>query len=291
MNSIKLLFFLASIIFAFSSSAEERYQHEINFGLINVDTFELFSTDFSEFPVFGGTYRYYFEGLSGNLPSHIESHLEQKSWVQYDINLLFGLAPSLSGQYYFDNGLNLEYDITYLPNFLSLNEARNFSVLSDFVLNKALNNQWQLGAGFVGIYNNESSHSFGYDRNDVDQFYMPTFQARYTDIQGSTGWDINSRIVFFRDYLSWSNKVTYLASSTTSYKVTASLSRFRDDENYDFDDLEFGELYFQISGSREHWFSKQSSIDIGIGLLNLLSEDHDGIPWLPVFELNGKHRF
>lgn len=291
MNNFKLLCFLTALLTTLSATAEEGYQHEINFGLINVDTFQIFSSDFSEFPIFGGTYRYYFDGLSGNLPSHIESHLEQKSWVQYDINLLFEFAPNLGGQYYFDNDFNLEYDITYLSNNSSFSGSNNYTILSDIVVNKSLNNHWQVGLGFVGVYNKSNTDDFYYDNNETNRLYMPSFHVRYTDIQGATGWDLSSRLAYNKNYLSWTGSATYLASSKSSYKFTLSVANFHEVNDFDFDQIEYEDTFLQISGSKEYWFSKKTSIDIGIGLLDLNGDNQDGIPWLPVFELNAKYRF
>lgn len=281
MLNIKKIIAITLLFININAYADNKFHHEINYGLINFDSFEIFNANLSHFPVFGATYRYYIEPLSGKLPSHLEAHIERKSWLQVDANLLTGFSLNVGGVQYFAESFSIEYDLTRITSRDYNGSEDDFTLLTDLVLNKRLNKNWQVGFGLANIVDYDDNYD-GY--HEIDSEFnsntIPTVTARYTKINKGQGWDISGRLVTKSDYYSLSGKIRLLADARSIYKGTFSYSVF--DDQFDGE-----EAIVQFSLSKERWFSKRGAIDYGLGAL---TNDNLG-SWVHFFELNGKYRF
>lgn len=266
-----------SIIFSAQLFAEDDINHEINYGFINFDTFDFFVGDFSEFPIFGGSYRYYFTPLSGELDSDLESHLQKKSWVQYDLNLFTGFAPNIGGQYYINDNYNIEYDITYQRNFNYHSNSSSTSFLNDISVNKQIDKNWQVGLGVTNVSTYRDIDDIDLEDDDFYSASIMVLSARYTNFDKGKGWDVKGRFLTAGNVTAMSSKIRYFNSPNVAYSGSLSYLYFSEDS----------EGLLQASISQQRWYTKRASFDFGIGFLRSPSAEK----FVHLFEINGKYRF
>ena len=97
----------------FAESAPSPIQHELQYGIINLAGLSFIDGDWSEFPIIGARYKYYFSPITDNeQPYELQPHLGWNSWLKLDLNAL-NFNPNLAGKLYFSQSWSLEADFSY----------------------------------------------------------------------------------------------------------------------------------------------------------------------------------
>jgi len=294
----KLAIISCAVISTICTAEDKSSQHEINYGLINLVSLQWVDLDYSEFPLIGLSYKYYFEPLKdSNKPYAIQSDLDRVSWASLDFNLFTELAPNIGGHYYINDQWSLEYDLIYeSQTYRSSNTtSKNSDLYIDTALNYQINKDFQLGFGIRRIsenseYRQELEDSTSYINSENSSENVVFIQTRYTQIENNIGWDNKVSISTSGDYLTAKIYSTYYTSKNNG--VTIGLlhqngkSQFRDD-------------FTSLSFLQQYWFSRQTSIKYGFSwnMINDVSyygndvASSSSTSHFPLLEISGTWRF
>ena len=285
MNQRKMILCIA-VLASQNILAEEKvesFQHEINYGIINLESFSFIDMDFSEFPLVGASYKYYFDPVEiSDVPYALAADLSRTSWLSFDVNAITGVTPNIGGHIYFDDKWSLEADFIYVQDsYESSNSSREEDELFvDVTANYQIDQNWQVGLG-ARMFSERSEY-----RDDIidytDSSYSETesessfvFQTRYTNIESSKGWDVLSSFSTSEDFYTFKTFATYYTSKKNG--LTFGLVHYNDKSDSD--------ALTALSFSHRYWFSESTSIDYGVSHIS----DEDG-SWA-LFDINGTWRF
>lgn len=262
-----------------SSTSEKAIYHQIEYGLMDFDNAAFVDNDFSEFPVFGLRYTYFFDSIAGvDAPYALATDVGRVSWASVSSNVLTGF-PNISGQYFFNDKWDLEYTIFYDEETISNSSftTKESELSLDVGLNSQINENWELGFGFRVFSEDSESKSeiddiLDYETSNSDSNVF--IQSRYRKLVNNQGWDI---------FMSYSESdsartiklfPTYFTSKKNSLGFGV-VSVF-DKEEDDVDTF--------VSFSHEHFFSEKASVDYGFG--TSINGDSSSR-----FDINGTWRF
>jgi hypothetical protein len=260
----KKLLVLASCLFApfcFSQSDSDTTHHEINYGIIDFDSLSFVDMDFSEIPVLGVRYNYYFDSLKDvDAPYAIAADVARISWIDLELNLLTEISPNIGGHFYLNDQWSLEADFIYDRNSYSSNSTsqKEDNIYVDVVANYTLNDNWQLGFGVRNFtefseYRDDFNDLSNYDSTDSDSNIV--MQSRYTNIINNQGWDVASSVSSSSDINTFKVRATHY----TSKQNGLTFGMVHVNENGDSDS------FTAVSFGHEYWTSDTVSIDYGVG--------------------------
>jgi hypothetical protein len=278
---------------AFAESEKKTIKHELQYGVINLASLSFIDGDWSEFPIVGARYKYYFSPVADNKhPYDLQSHLGRNSWLKVDLNAL-NSNPNLAGKLYFSQRWSLEADFSYQhkthkDSYTDRNGALKTSkyeedeLLTDLVLNYAVSQQLTLG---IGIHNYSENSEYtdiidDYVESNNSQYDSDTLiaiKARYTSINGGKGLDIASSISHNEERITAKVFTTFYIAKHNAYKAGVVYSDFSDDWN--------NETLLTISLAHHYWFSHTTAIKYGISWIRVDGNNFG------LLDINGTWRF
>lgn len=277
---------------------EKALQHEINYGLINLASLEWIDLDYSELPLFGLSYKYYFDPLTdSSKPYAIQSDLNRVSWASLDFNLFTSFAPNIGGHYFVNDQWSIEYDFIYESDDYSTSSitTKSSEFFIDTAVNYQISNNLQLGIGFRRVsenseYRQELEDSTSYINSENSSENVVFIQTRYTQLENNIGWDNKISISTSDDYFTAKVYSTYYTSKnnglTVGFLHQNGKSQFKDDIT-------------SLSFLQQYWFSRQTSIKYGFSW-NMLSDvsyygndvtGSSSTTRFPLLEVSGTWRF
>jgi hypothetical protein len=277
----------------FAESENKAIQHELQYGIINLASLAFIDGDWSEVPVVGASYKYYFSPVADNeQPYDLQSHLGRFSWLKVNLNAL-NFNPNLAGKLYFSQRWSFEADFSYQrhTNKYSYTDhsgefrTRKYDedeLLTDLALNYAVNQQLTLGFG-IHNYSENSEYTDiidDYVKSNNSQYDSETFvaiKARYTNVNEGKGLDITSSISHHEERNTAKVFATFYTAKHNAYKVGLVYSDFTDDWN--------DETLFTVSLAHHYWFSQTTAIKYGVSWIKV-DGDNFGL-----FDINGTWRF
>ncbi len=289
----------ASIILAAPSFAEtpkKDFSHEIQYGIINLANFSFIDGDWSEIPVVGARYKYYFTPVIDNTqPYDLQAYLGRNNWLKVDLNAL-NFNPNLAGKYHFSKRWSVEVDMSYeryTNNYTHTNldgQAANtkfeeHELLTDISVGYMLDKHWFLAIAahnetedseWKDMVDNSTKNQHSYSESET----FVAIKARYTNVVGGRGWDIDSSFSHHKKQNTAKLFATYFTNKHNSYKMGLVYSN---ETGY------WNDRYLTASFTHQYWFSKSTAIKYGISWVR--NEYDDGNDNSPLIDINGTWRF
>jgi hypothetical protein len=289
--SMSLFRALVSFLLVFSlpiykaHAENDTQQHEIEYGFVNLNTFSFIDMDWSEFPLFGASYTYYFSPIdpkSNDQPYEMQGDSQRISWLKVDLNA-FMAGPNIAGNYYINDQWNFEFDLQSIEE--DYNNYGNSSyteqeVFADLLATYKLNKHWSIGLSYR--YFSESSERLDIVDDYVDDINLNednvsliAIEGRYTNIQDNQGWDIKYSLSDSFDNGSGKIFATYYSSKKNAITTGLVYANMFDDD-----------YLLSLSFAHKHWYTKNKFINYGVSYISFEGEYIIGF-----FDFSGGWRF
>lgn len=264
--------------------------HQIEYGVINFDAF--YSSTNIDRTLSLLDYTYFFSDIkSDDSPLELAAKLQGINRIRTNLTFdALGLFNA-SGQYYLDNGYDIEYQVLYDSDIWNLDERIGFN--GGAIVNFPAIGNWQFGAGLQSNLQHRESRSYA-NNHYKESWYTTTLakvQGIYTNLKKSRGWYIKAQFGYHSN-----SKSTHFESDINYFHskyYSSALRVMYTDDKYDSINRKLSSIGF----AQKYWFSKSKAIDFGVsinteqedypGSLRTYSDDRDFF----AFDLNGTWRF
>lgn len=242
--------------------------HQIEYGVINFDAF--YSSTNIDRTLSLLDYTYFFSGIkSDTSPIELTAKLQRINRVKTNVTLDALGFFNVSGQYYLDNGYDIEYQMLYDSNIWDLDEDIGFN--GGAIVNFPTIGNWQFGAGIQSNIRYRESERYGdnlYEQS-WDTTTLTKVQGIYTNLQEDSGWYIKAQLGYHSNSQSthFESDINYFHSKYYS----SALRVMYTDDKYDSINRKLSSIGF----AQKYWFSNSKAIDFGVSF-NTEQEDYPG---------------